>query len=164
MTQRDEIRFEAAKMIRVAGRKIDSEWTDYMSQRDGSWHLRLLCAIAEAVGTKYGGYEFDVDELCDALADLIDPYSDLSGMVGYRFPPNRKARAASLREQSCKAMEEADEIRRAIEDGESDSRILEEVWDCIHACEGILRKFDEDAVLSALVSTISKCERRGDYD
>lgn len=81
----------------------------------------------------------------------------------YRFPRNMQAKRNAMRDQADKCMEEADEVRRAMDDGESQLRIAEESWDCIQACEGVLRKLPRKVVVTALAKTKIKCWRRGDY-
>lgn len=81
----------------------------------------------------------------------------------YRFPPNRRAEASTLCEQALKCAEEAGEVLQAVDDEEPESRVAEEAWDCIQACEGVLRKLPKMVVVLALAKTKVKCWRRGDY-
>lgn len=81
----------------------------------------------------------------------------------YRFPNNMQAERNTMRDQADKCIEEAEEVVCAIEEGESPLRIAEEAWDCIQACEGVLRKLPRNVVVSALAKTKVKCWRRGDY-
>lgn len=81
----------------------------------------------------------------------------------YRFPPNRRAEASTLREQALKCAEEAGEVLQAVDGGEPAARVAEEAWDCIQACEGVLRKLPRKVVVLALAKTKVKCWRRGDY-
>ena len=79
------------------------------------------------------------------------------------FPENKKAKRLSAKEQAQKVLEEAHEVAQAIENDEGDTRIIEETWDCIQACEGILRKYGFMRVLGVRAMVKVKCARRGDY-
>lgn len=80
----------------------------------------------------------------------------------WRFPPNRKAAQSSEVRQAIKLGEEASEVLDAVSNDESALRVCEEAWDCIQACEGVLRKHPcTSAIAHARVAI--KCMRRGDY-
>lgn len=80
----------------------------------------------------------------------------------WRFPLNRKAAQSSEVRQVMKVCEEASEVMDAVTNDESALRVCEEAWDCIQACEGILRKHPcTSAIAHARVAI--KCMRRGDY-
>lgn len=81
----------------------------------------------------------------------------------YNFPPNRAARAATELTQAAKVREEACEVLEAVAREEGPLRVCEEAWDCVQACEGILRKHPWHAMV-ARARVAVKCHRRGDYD
>ena len=81
----------------------------------------------------------------------------------YRFPENAQAKAATANQQIRKILEEAKEVYWAWEELEPDERVIEETWDTINACEGLLRKFPLRKVLVGLVRVKIKCLQRGDY-
>lgn len=82
----------------------------------------------------------------------------------YRFPENSRARSQTARGQAAKCIEEAGEVLSAIEDGEPASRVMEEAWDCIQACEGVLRRYPAMQVAKSLAMVKIKSLRRGDYE
>lgn len=81
----------------------------------------------------------------------------------YSFTANRRASEATVEEQAAKIMEEAEEVSKALHDGESPFIILEEVMDVIVAAEGMLRKFDRSVVFHAYHAELDKGVRRGDW-
>lgn len=81
----------------------------------------------------------------------------------YRFPENERAKRQGVHGQAMKCREEAQEVVQAVEDGEPSCRVLEEAWDCIQACEGVLRKFPAIQVAKSLAMVKIKSLRRGDY-
>lgn len=81
----------------------------------------------------------------------------------YRFSKNIRASKNGVGEQSLKCLEEAREIVQAVNDGEPASRVIEEAWDCIQACEGVLRKFPSLSVARSLARVKIKSVKRGDY-
>lgn len=81
----------------------------------------------------------------------------------YRFPSNSRAEAEALKEQIYSIMCEADEVFEADFDSEGSERIIEELWDVIHAAEGALRKFKPQQVRDGYYLTLTKCNRRGNY-
>lgn len=88
-------------------------------------------------------------------------------MSAYQFPecnavPNAENRH-QLRHQALKIIEEAGEILAAIEEGESIDRIIEETWDCKHACETLHRAFDTGDVIAMRVFEEFKNDARGYY-
>lgn len=82
----------------------------------------------------------------------------------YRFPVNMKASKNTLREQVIVAMGEVAEAFAAVENGECDARVIEELWDAIQALEGCLRRFPTYAVRVGLAGVKIKCKARGDYE
>lgn len=82
----------------------------------------------------------------------------------YRFHKNLRASKNDVGEQSLKCLEEAREIVQAVNDGEPACRVMEEAWDCIQACEGVLRKFTALSVAKSFVMVKIKSARRGDYE
>ena len=89
----DEERREVARRLRDVAERSRA-WTGLTAQRDGAWYLRLLCAIADAAGTRYGGYEFDPDELSLRLADLVEPSGDNDALLALADEIERDADAA----------------------------------------------------------------------
>lgn len=81
----------------------------------------------------------------------------------WRFPPNRKAAQSSEVRQAIKLGEEASEVLDAVGNDEGALRVCEEAWDCIQACEGLLRKHPYVSAI-AHARVVIKCMRRGDYD
>lgn len=81
----------------------------------------------------------------------------------WRFPKNAKAARNSEVRQAVKCREEASELFDAVCCDESAMRVCEEAWDCIQACEGILRKHPYVSAI-AHARTVIKCWRRGDYE
>lgn len=81
----------------------------------------------------------------------------------WRFPKNAKAARNSEVRQAVKCREEASELFEAVCCDESAMRVCEEAWDCIQACEGILRKHPYVSAV-AHARTVIKCWRRGDYE
>lgn len=79
----------------------------------------------------------------------------------YAFPPNRRAEKATKKLQALKVNEEACEVMEAMSD--TDERIIEEAWDVIHACEGLLRKFPRWKVRLGRARVEVKNGLRGDY-
>lgn len=89
----------------------------------------------------------------------------------YLFPPNNRACKCSYIAQANKIFEEAEEA--ALEactytmslgtDEEVDNRrfLLMETLDVIHACESMLRKFDQREVNAAFLAVLEKNEARG---
>lgn len=82
----------------------------------------------------------------------------------YDFPVNMRAARNTLREQALIAMGEVAEAFAAIENGESDMRILEELWDARQAIEGCMRRFPTHQVKVARAGVKLKCQSRGDYE
>lgn len=92
----------------------------------------------------------------------------------YLFPPNNRACKCSYISQSAKIREEAREAQEAAciytmslgTDEEVDNRrfLLMETLDVIHACESMLRKFDQLEVNAAFLAVLEKNEARGDYE
>ena len=81
----------------------------------------------------------------------------------YRFPANSRAEKATLAEQMDYVI---DEVREAVDAlvYESDNiRIIEELWDTIHAAEGALRKFKPQQVRDGYLLVMAKNNGRGDY-
>lgn len=69
---------EERRYVSSSMRKITHKYPRLKSQEsyrppDQSWSCSLLGRIAEAAGLHYAPYEFEADELCDRLADLIEP-------------------------------------------------------------------------------------------
>ena len=81
----------------------------------------------------------------------------------YRFPPNDRAKSTCLTDQVCYIEGELGEVKQAILLMEGDSRVIEELWDVIHAAEGALRKFPIVKVAWGLMYVIWKNALRGDY-
>lgn len=92
----------------------------------------------------------------------------------YLFPPNNRACKCSYISQSAKIREEARETQEAAyiytmtngSQGDEDNRklLLMETLDVIHACESMLRKFDQAEVDAAFRAVLEKNCERGDYD
>lgn len=70
----DDERREVAGYIR----QIDCSGFTAHSMDDGDGRSLLCAYIAEAAGVGHAPYYFDAKPLCDRLADLIDPYCDLT--------------------------------------------------------------------------------------
>lgn len=85
-------------------------------------------------------------------------------MKVYRFPKNSRASMNDVGDQSLKCLEEAREVVQAVNDEEPACRVMEEAWDCIQACEGVLRKFPALSVAKSFVMVKIKSARRGDYE
>lgn len=82
----------------------------------------------------------------------------------YHFPACIQAEQNSLDHQVRKVEEEADELWDEIAQSQRDNaRILEETWDVIHACEGILRKYSITEVYNAMKAVEAKNKARGYY-
>lgn len=81
----------------------------------------------------------------------------------YTFPENQRAAHASRDKQAVKILEEATEVRLALEEGEPDCRVLEEAADCYQAIEGLFRKCRKIDVVRAIARVKIKCYNRGDY-
>lgn len=81
----------------------------------------------------------------------------------YRFPANRRAQEATLKEQLLKVCEEAREAWQAYADGEPEWRIIEELEDAHQAIEGAERKFKPQDILVGRARVRIKCRHRGDY-
>lgn len=79
------------------------------------------------------------------------------------FPLNKRAEENSLHQQLNKVLEEATEALNAYLDKEDDVRIIEELLDTIHACEGALAKFDREQIGLMRVYVLVKNAARGDY-
>lgn len=92
----------------------------------------------------------------------------------YLFPPNNRACKCSYISQSAKIREEAREAQEAAYiytmthgsqcDKKNRKLLLMETLDVIHACESMLRKFDQQEVQAAYIAVIEKNSERGDYD
>ena len=92
----------------------------------------------------------------------------------YLFPPNNRACKCSYVGQANKMVEEAKEALAESmtytiglgTDSEVDNRrfLLMETLDVIHACESMLRKFDQNEVNAAFRAVLEKNCERGDYD
>lgn len=78
-------------------------------------------------------------------------------MYKYQFPPIYAR--GSVSKQMMKVLEEADEVKTAC----TEETIIEETFDLIHACETLLRKFDQDHVKKQYDLVIKKNEERGYY-
>lgn len=78
----------------------------------------------------------------------------------WRFPA---CRPDALDRQALKVAEEAQELLAAIHSGEGDARVMEEAWDCVHACETLLRTFPLTDAWEARNAVIAKNEARGYY-
>ena len=81
----------------------------------------------------------------------------------YRFPANSRAKKASLTEQIDYAGGEVTEAADALVYEGSNMRVIEELWDAIHAAEGALRKFKPQQVRDGYYLVMSKNNERGDY-
>lgn len=81
----------------------------------------------------------------------------------YDFPVNMRAARNTLREQIIVTMGEVAEAFAAVENGESDMRVLEELWDARQALEGCMRRFPTHKVMVARAGVKVKCHARGDY-
>lgn len=82
----------------------------------------------------------------------------------YHFPACINAEQNSLDHQVRKVEEEADELWDEIAQSQrDDARILEETWDVIHACEGVLRKYAIAEVYAAMMDVEAKNKARGYY-
>lgn len=79
----------------------------------------------------------------------------------YRFPANSRAEASILAVQILHAKDEINEVIEATM--ESPERIIEELWDTIHAAEGALRKFKPQQVRDGYYLVMAKNNERGDY-
>ena len=82
--------------------------------------------------------------------------------MAYSFPENLRAASETVESQALKVCEEAQEAARAAV-CEGSGRIIEETWDCVHACEGLLRKFPLADVARGRAAVEEKGRRRGDY-
>lgn len=92
----------------------------------------------------------------------------------YLFPPNNRACGCTYTSQAAKIMEEAREaqvevINMMMHAGtplaeECRRKALMETLDVIHACESMLRKFDQEEVNAAFRAVLEKNAERGDYD
>ena len=81
----------------------------------------------------------------------------------YRFPSNRRAEELSLTDQVCYIEGELKEVKQAILLCESKHRIIEELWDTVHAAESALRKFPLADVARGFIFVLRKNAKRGDY-
>lgn len=85
----------------------------------------------------------------------------------YLFPRNNRATSATILEQSRKIVEEAYEVlSEATSDDQStlhDLQLLEEAFDVYQALEGLISKFDDVTIQTALNNVIIKSYKRGDY-
>ena len=82
----------------------------------------------------------------------------------FRFPANRRAGELSLARQVDKLYEETCEVLAAVSLKEGDDRVIEELWDVVHAAEGALRKFPLRKVIVGIARVKVKNTRRGDYE
>lgn len=83
----------------------------------------------------------------------------------YHFPACIQAEQETIENQVRKVEEEADELWNEIARcPRDDARILEETWDVIHACEGVLRKYAIHDVYNAMKAVEAKNQERGYYD
>lgn len=82
----------------------------------------------------------------------------------FRFPANRRAGELSLTQQADKLYEETCEVLAAVSLREGDDRVIEELWDVVHAAEGALRKFPLRKVIVGIARVKIKNWRRGDYE
>ena len=82
----------------------------------------------------------------------------------YRFPANSRAEVATFEEQMDKTHREAHEVLSAWISEEGEERLIEELWDTIHAAEGALRKFKPQQVRDGYFMVMAKNNERGDYD
>lgn len=84
-------------------------------------------------------------------------------MGEFMFPKNKKAAESTIFQQVEKVVEETNEVLEAV--GEMDDwNILCETYDCINACEGILRKYPKELRQKAHDAVRDKCRKRGDYE
>lgn len=81
----------------------------------------------------------------------------------YRFPANSRAEGTIIREQIYRTMCETAEACEAELCSEGTERIIEELWDTIHAAEGALRKFKPQQVRDGYYTVMAKNNQRGDY-
>lgn len=92
----------------------------------------------------------------------------------YLFPPNNRACKCNYMAQANKIREESEEVIAetfgyvlslgCADKEEYRRRLLMETLDVIHACESMLRKFDQQEVHEAYIAVIEKNSERGDYD
>ena len=92
----------------------------------------------------------------------------------YLFPPNNRACNCNYTGQARKIGEESEEVMveavgYVLSLGTPSKeacrrRLLMETLDVIHACESMLRKFDQQEVQAAYIAVIEKNSERGDYD
>lgn len=87
----------------------------------------------------------------------------MTGHRLYRFPSNGRANELALGEQTYCVIGEAHEVLDAWHMDEGEERIIEELWDTIHAAEGALRKFDPRKVREGYWLVLGKNNQRGDY-
>lgn len=81
----------------------------------------------------------------------------------YKFPASSRAEALTVCEQIDKIEEEVLEAAKALATEHSDERVIEELWDVIHAAESALRKFKQKDVQDGALLVVVKNNRRGDY-
>lgn len=81
----------------------------------------------------------------------------------YRFPANSRAKKTSLAEQIDYAGGEVTEAIDALVYEGSNMRVIEELWDTIHAAEGALRKFKPQQVHDGYLMVMAKNNERGDF-
>lgn len=85
-------------------------------------------------------------------------------MGEFMFPKNKKAAENTIFQQAAKVVEEANEVLEAVAEMD-DWDILCETYDCINACEGILRKYPDKALRQKAHDFVrDKCKNRGDYE
>lgn len=82
----------------------------------------------------------------------------------FRFPPNKRAKEATLHEKMKKINEEFNEATRAYMDHVEfgDEPLAGELWDVIYATEGALRKLDKNTVEEECEATRAKAKACGD--
>lgn len=86
--------------------------------------------------------------------------------MNYQFPATKFVRETTYDEQMDKVREEWAELSHEYQIGKkkhNDDRIIEEALDMIHAIEGLLRKFPEEAVSKQRTVVINKNLKRGYY-
>lgn len=81
----------------------------------------------------------------------------------YIFPENLRAVTLNDLAQANKVLEEANEVYKAVLTAEGRKRVLEEVLDTIHACEGILRRYTQEEIQAMVIEVYEKNKKRGDY-
>lgn len=92
-----------------------------------------------------------------------NPYRAMQfNMPAYRSIPC-EADAAAIEAQAQKVVEEALELAEAAHKAEGSSRVLEEAWDVVQACETLLRAYGAERAYTARNGVIDKNRSRGYY-